>query len=112
MKITVPKKDETKEITKTYAADDKDADLAGKTKKISVTVKAIKVRTLPDLDDDLAQDVNEKFNTLADLKADIKRRVYDRNGTLAGEQQITLRRDVLNTALIRFKIPLVEEEAS
>ena len=67
------KKDETKEITKTYAADDKDADLAGKTKKISVTVKAIKVRTLPDLDDDLAQDVNEKYKTLDDLKKDITR---------------------------------------
>ena len=66
------KKGETKEITKTYAADEKDADLAGKTKKISVTVTAIKVRELPALDDDLAQDVNEKYKTLDDLKADIK----------------------------------------
>ena len=53
------KKDESKEITKTYAADDKDPELAGKTKKISVTVKAIKIRDLPKIDDDLAQDVSE-----------------------------------------------------
>ncbi len=65
------KKGDSKEITKTYAKDDKDADLAGKTKKISVTVKAVKVRNLPALDDDLAQDVNEKYKTLDDLKKDI-----------------------------------------
>lgn len=54
------KKDETKEVSK----DDK---------KITLTVKAIKTRQLPALDDDLAQDVSEKFKTLGDLKADIKR---------------------------------------
>ena len=67
------KKDETKEITKTYAKDDKDEELEGKTKKISVTVKAIKVRNLPALDDDLAQDVNEKYKTIDDLRKDITR---------------------------------------
>lgn len=66
------KKDESREIIKTYAADDADKELAGKTKKISVTVTAIKVRELPALDDDLAQDVNEKYKTLEDLKADIR----------------------------------------
>ena len=69
------KKDESKEITKTYAADDKDPELAGKTKKISVTVKAIKIRDLPKIDDDLAQDVSEKYSTLADLKADLKKQM-------------------------------------
>ena len=67
------KKDETKEITKTYAKDDSNEELAGKTKKISVTVKAVKVRDLPALDDDLAQDVSEKYKTLDDLKKDITR---------------------------------------
>ncbi len=66
------KKDEPKEITKTYNADDPDKDLAGKTKKIRVTVKAMKIRNLPALDDDLAQDVSEKFKTLDDLKNDLK----------------------------------------
>jgi trigger factor len=65
------KKGETKEITKKYAKDDKDTELAGKTKKINVTVTAIKIRNLPALDDDLAQDVSEKYKTLDDLKKDI-----------------------------------------
>lgn len=67
------KKNETKEITKTYDADFEDKDLAGTTKKIKVTVTALKIRNLPDLDDELAQDVNEKYNTLEDMKTDIKR---------------------------------------
>lgn len=69
------KKDESKEISKAYAADDKDPELAGKTKKISVTIKAIKVRDLPKIDDDLAQDVSEKYKTLADLKDDLKKQM-------------------------------------
>ncbi len=59
-KVTGMKKDETKEFEKN-------------SKKIKVTVKAIKVRNLPALDDDLAQDVSEKFKTLDDLKKDISR---------------------------------------
>lgn len=66
-------KDETKEITKKYKKDDADKELAGKTKKISIKVTALKVRTLPKLDDDLAQDVNEKYKTLDDLKKDISK---------------------------------------
>ena len=54
------KKDESKDITKD-------------SKKIKLTVKAVKTRDLPKIDDDLAQDVSEKFKTLDDLKADITR---------------------------------------
>ena len=67
------KKDETKEITKKYKKDDENEELAGKTKKISVTVKAVKIRDLPALDDDFAQDCNEKYKTLADMKEDLKK---------------------------------------
>ncbi|MBP3709853.1 MAG: trigger factor [Treponema sp.] len=67
------KKGDEREFTKTYGADDSNTDLAGKTKKLRVKVTAIKVRNLPALDDDLAQDVSEKYKTLDDLKADIKK---------------------------------------
>lgn len=71
--ITGMKKGETKQIVKTYPNDEKDAELAGKTKKISVTVTAIKIRNLPAIDDELAQDVSEKYKTLDDMKKDIAR---------------------------------------
>lgn len=67
------KKDETKEITKKYKKDYEDSDLAGKTVKLSVTVKAVKLRDLPALDDDFAQDCNEKYKTLQDMKDDLKK---------------------------------------
>jgi len=69
------KKGETKEFSKSYPEDFIDNELAGKTKKIKVTLKALKVKNLPDLDDDLAQDVDEKFKTLEDLKNSIRERL-------------------------------------
>ena len=42
-------------------------------RKIRVTLTALKLRNLPELDDELAQDVSEKSKTLDDLKADIKK---------------------------------------
>ena len=67
------KKGETKEVTKKYKKDHPNEERAGKTTKIKVTLTALKLRNLPELDDELAQDVNEKFKTLDDLKADIKK---------------------------------------
>lgn len=66
------KKGEEKTFDKAYPADFADPELAGKTKKLRVAVKTIKEKKLPDLDDELAQDVSEKYKTLADLKADLK----------------------------------------
>ncbi|MDR0760563.1 MAG: trigger factor [Treponema sp.] len=69
------KKGETRDIDKSYPEDFEDQDLAGKTKKIRVTLTALKEKRLPELDDDLAQDVDEKFTTLEDLKNSIRERL-------------------------------------
>ncbi|MDR0449944.1 MAG: trigger factor [Treponema sp.] len=76
--VTGMKKGETRDIAKTYPGDFKDKGLAGQTRKVRVTVTAVKERKLPDLDDDLAQDVDEKYETLDDLKADIRGRLGKR----------------------------------
>ena len=86
--VTGMKKGETREFTKSYPEPsaeaqqgqdsppaDYDKDLAGKTKHLKVTLKTLKVKRLPDLDDDLAQDVDEKFQTLEDLKNSIRERL-------------------------------------
>ena len=73
--ITGMKKGESRDFEKTYPADFSDAELAGKTKKIRVSLTALKEKKLPDLDDDLAQDVDEKFQTLNDLKNNIRERL-------------------------------------
>ena len=69
------KKNDTVEFTKTYGGEIDNKELADKTKKLRVTLKALKVKKLPDLDDDLAQDVDEKFQTLEDLKNSIRERL-------------------------------------
>ncbi|MDR2470746.1 MAG: trigger factor [Treponema sp.] len=66
------KKGETRDITKTFPADYLHKELAGRTVTIRVTLTALKERKLPDLDDDLAQDVDEKYQTLEDLKKNVR----------------------------------------
>ena len=69
------KKDQTKEIEKKFADDFLDPTIAGKTRKVKITLVSLKEKKLPDLDDDLAQDVDEKFKTLDDLKNSLKERL-------------------------------------
>lgn len=69
------KKGETKDIEKTYPETFEYADIAGKTKKLRITLAALKAKKLPDLDDEFAQDVDEKYNTLDDLKKAIRERL-------------------------------------
>ena len=69
------RKDEERSFDKKYPADHEDKTLAGRSVKIAVKVAKIKEKKLPDLDDEFAQDVSEKFKTLADLRADIRARL-------------------------------------
>ncbi|MDR2632596.1 MAG: trigger factor [Treponema sp.] len=66
------KRGETRDIEKTYPEDFYDTELAGKTLKIRVSLTALKEKDLPEINDDLAQDVDEKYRTLEDLKASIR----------------------------------------
>ena len=68
------KKDEEKVIEKEYAEDFEYKELAGKKVKLKITVTSVKAKKLPELDDELAQDISEKYKTLDDLKKDIKER--------------------------------------
>ncbi len=90
--ITGMIKGETKDFTKKYPAKFEDSELAGQTKKLRVTLTALKERNLPDLDDELAQDVSEKYKNLADLTADIRK-----NMESALENKL---REIKNTALL------------
>jgi len=71
-------KDSTKTIEKNFPEDFEYAELAGKTVKLEIVLTRLKEKKLPDLDDDFAQDVSEKYLTLADLKADVRRQLERR----------------------------------
>ncbi|MDR0495127.1 MAG: trigger factor [Treponema sp.] len=70
------KKGDTKEISKTYPNDESvNSLLAGRTLKLKITLTALKEKKLPDLDDELAQDIDDKFKNLDDLKRNIRERL-------------------------------------
>lgn len=66
------KKGETKLVTKVYPEDFETSALAGKSVTLRVTLNSIKEKKLPEINDELAQDISEKFKTLEELKADIR----------------------------------------
>jgi len=59
------------EVNVTFPAEYQAAELAGKPALFKVKINEIKVKELPELDDDFAQDVSE-FNTLDEYKESIK----------------------------------------
>ena len=59
---------ETKEFKLSFAQDYPRAELAGKEASFKVTIKEIKQEKLPEMNDDLAKQVNPEFKTVEDLK--------------------------------------------
>ncbi len=59
---------EVKVIEKKYDDKELNEELKSTTKKIQVTVKELKIKKLPAIDDELAKDVNEEYQTLEQLK--------------------------------------------
>ena len=64
-------KGETREINVTFPADYNNKGLAGKDAKFTVTLKEIKKKVLPELNDDFAKDIGN-HNTVDELKARVK----------------------------------------
>jgi trigger factor len=66
------KPEETKELALTFPEDYPQEDLAGKPVTFTITLKELKAKELPEIDDDFAEQVTEnseeKFDTLAGLK--------------------------------------------
>lgn len=68
------KKEETKDINVTFPENYQAAELAGQPVVFKVTVHEIKAKVLPELNDDLAKDVNApNVETMEDLKALIRK---------------------------------------
>ena len=72
------------EITVTFPEDYGAKELAGKEAVFKIKLHEIKVRELPEIDDEFAKDVSE-FDTLKELKADIKKKALERKKKAAEE---------------------------
>lgn len=63
-------------VAVTFPDDHEPPDLAGKTASFAVTVKEVREKRLPDLDDDFAAEASE-FETLAELRDELRRRIAE-----------------------------------
>jgi trigger factor len=75
-----------KKVKKEWAEDDEDKSLAGQKKKIWIKLNSIKVKDLPELDDELAQDISDEYKTLKDLKASIKKKLQESADNIVKER--------------------------
>ena len=109
--ITGMKKGEEKVITKKYKEDFENKDLAGRSVKIKVSIKAVKEKQLPELDDELAQDVNEKFETLDDLRKDLKSQLKEKaEGKIKGEKLESLIDKLVESSEIALPESMIKAE--
>ncbi len=77
--------DEEFDINVTFPEEYGAEDLAGADAVFKIKLHAIKVRELPEIDDEFAKDVSE-FDTLDELKADLKAKALERKQKAADEE--------------------------
>ena len=90
--------------TKTFSAELAGGTKAGATAEVTVTVDSVKVKELPDLDDEFAQSASE-FDTLGELRAGTRAQLEEVRRVGQARQA---RERALDALLARIDIPLPE----
>lgn len=84
--------------------------LKGKPALFKVTVKEVKVKELPELDDEFAKDVSE-FDTLAELTEDIKKKQEENNAIRAKkEYEDEITKKVVEAAEVEVPQAMIDRE--
>ena len=92
---------ETRTVELTFPVDYSSEELAGRGASFEVTVKEVKVKQLPDLDDDLAIDAG--FDDLQQLREDIRRRLLELD---EGRIEAEFRQAALDAAVAASRVEL------
>lgn len=101
---------ETKEISATFPDPYANEDLAGKSAIFTVTLKEIKEKELPELNDDFAKDVSEK-ETLAELRTDLEEKFQKEAEQKTKEnKQEALLKELLKHVEIDLPETMIERE--
>jgi trigger factor len=99
-----------KDVEDQIAPDYREESIAGKIATYSVTVKAIKQRELPDLDDELARSLGD-YEDLSALRADVRKRLEVQKKNAAREQYETELVDkLIEISEIDYPADMVEQE--
>lgn len=96
------------EVNVTFPKDYQAKELAGKPAMFKVKIHEIKVKELPALDDEFAQDVSE-FDTLKDYKADLKKKLVEgkKNAAKAAQEDEAIEGVIMN-AEMEIPQPMIE----
>lgn len=101
---------EEKEVNVTFPEDYHAADLAGKAAVFKCTVNEIKVKELPEADDDFAQDVSE-FDTLAEYKEDIKQKLTEKKEKEAkSAKEVAVVAKIVENAEMEIPEPMIDNQ--
>ena len=104
------KVNDTVEVNVTFPENYGKEELNGKPAKFEVTIKEIKVKELPELDDEFAKEASE-FETIADLKADVTKKLEEANIERAErEYEEAVINAVAENAKVEIPVVMVEKE--
>ncbi len=95
---------EERTLAVTFPEDYPNSDLAGRQASFAVTVKDVKVKELPELDDDFAADAG--FDDLEELRGDIRERLLEAE---EARIQAEFRQAALDAAVANAKVPITPE---
>jgi len=101
---------EEKEVNVTFPEEYHSADLAGKAAVFKCTVNEIKVKELPDADDDFAQDVSE-FETLDEYKEDIRKTLMEKKEKEAkSAKEMAVVEKIVENASMEIPDAMIDEQ--
>lgn len=98
------------EVNVTFPEQYQAEELAGKPAMFKVTIKEIKCKELPELDDELAQDISD-FETFEEYKADVEKKIAERKeeaAKTAKEDQVIQK--IIENATMEIPEPMIEEQ--
>ncbi|WP_238882345.1 trigger factor [Clostridium sp. YIM B02551] len=95
---------ESKDVNVSFPENYGKEDLNGKPAKFEVTIKEIKVKELPELDDEFAKEVSE-FDTIAEVKDDVRKNITEAN---AEREKKEFEEAVINKVVDNAKVEIPE----
>jgi trigger factor len=99
---------ETLDVEVTFPADYSKDSLAGKAVVFVCTVREIRVKELPELDDEFAGEVSE-FDTMAEYREDIRQRLQkDKDDELANVKEEAILRKLMDSAELELPEAMLE----
>lgn len=98
------------EVNVTFPEQYQAKELQGKLALFKVKIKEIKVKELPEVDDEFAQDVSD-FETLADYKEDVKKKLTEsKEAALQREKEETVITKIIDNAQMDIPEPMVDAQ--